>query len=85
VSSKNMKAKKLSEMDDDLLPEYDLEELLKNAVVGKYAERCKAGTNLVLLAPDVASFFPNEESVNEALRLVIQLTKLQAKAQPQAA
>ncbi|MEK7728970.1 MAG: hypothetical protein AAB354_11190 [candidate division KSB1 bacterium] len=80
-----MKPENFSEMDDDLLPEYDMAQLLKNAVVGKYAERYKAGTNLVLLAPDVASFFPNEESVNEALRLVIQLTKLHAKAHPKAA
>lgn len=80
-----MKPEKLSEMDDDLLPEYDMAELLKNAVVGKYAERYKAGTNLILLAPDVANFFPNEEAVNEALRLVIQLTKIPSQIQPQAA
>ncbi len=80
-----MKPVTLSEMDDDLRPEYDMAELLKGAVVGKYAERYKAGTNLVLLDPDVASFFANEDAVNEALRLVIQLTKIQAKAQPQAA
>ena len=65
-------------MDDDLRPEYDLSQLLKGGVRGKYAGRYREGTNLVLLAPDVAEVFPNEESVNEALRLVMQLAKIPA-------
>ena len=72
-----MKKKRKSEMDDELRPEYDLHELLTGGVRGKYAERYRAGTNLVPLAPDVAKAFANHaEAVNEALRLVIQLTKL---------
>ncbi len=71
-----MKKKSKTEMDDELRPEYDLRKLLKGGVRGKYAERYRAGTNLVLLAPDVAKAFPNEEAVNDALRLVIQLTKI---------
>ena len=58
-------------------PEYDLRALLKNGVRGKYAKRYRAGTNLVLLAPDVAKVFADDEAVNEALRLAIQLGKLQ--------
>ena len=65
-----------TEMNDELRPEYDLRKLLKGGVRGKYAERYRAGTNLVLLDPDVAKAFPNEEAVNNALRLVIQLTKI---------
>ena len=61
-------------MEDELRPEYNLRELLKGGVRGKYAERYRAGTNLVLLAPDVAEAFPTEEAVNQALRLVIELT-----------
>jgi hypothetical protein len=53
---------------------------LKNAVRGKYAARYKAGTNLVLLAPDVAHAFPDEQAVNEALRLVMQLAKIPGAA-----
>jgi hypothetical protein len=68
--------KQVDEMDDDLRPEYDLRELLKGGVRGKYAERYREGTNLVLLAPDVADAFPDEEAVNQALRLVIQLSKM---------
>lgn len=71
-----MKTKSKGEKADDLRPEYDLKELLKGGVQGKYADRYREGTNLVLLAPDVARAFPTEEAVNEALRLVIQLKKL---------
>ena len=63
-------------MDDELRSEYDLRELLEGAVRGKYAERYRAGTNLVLLDPDVAKAFPNEQAVNEALCLVLQLTEI---------
>jgi hypothetical protein len=58
-----------------LRPEYDLRELLKGGVQGKYADRFQEGTNLVLLDRDVAEAFPNDEAVNEALRQVMQLKK----------
>jgi hypothetical protein len=61
-------------MADELRPEYNLRELLKGGVRGKYAKRCRSGTNLVLLEPDVARAFSSERAVNEALRLVIRLT-----------
>lgn len=73
--------KKLSvDRTDELRPEYNLRELLKGGVRGKYAERYRTGTNVVLLAPDVAKAFPSEEAINEALRLVIQLAKIQTPA-----
>jgi len=68
-----------SELTDELGPEHDMRELLRTGVRGKYAERYKAGTNLVLLDPDVAKAFPDEQSVNNALRLVLELTKIPAK------
>ncbi len=71
-----MKTKSIDEKDDELRPEYDLSSLLKEGVRGKYAKRYAQGTNLVLLSPDVAKNFPNDEAVNEALRLVIQLKKI---------
>ena len=58
---------------DTMRPEYDLRELLKGGVRGKYAKQYHAGTNLVLLDPEVRKAFRDEEAVNEALRLVIQL------------
>lgn len=70
------------EMEDELRPEYDLRELLQGGVKGKYVERYRSGTNLILLDPDVAKAFPDEVAVNEALRLVIQLGKLQRGREP---
>jgi hypothetical protein len=75
-----MKTKSKKEDKKNVLrPEYDLKLLLKDGVQGKYSERYREGTNIVLLAPDVAEVFQNEESVNEALRLVIKLTKIRTK------
>lgn len=71
-----MKRKSRDEKADDLRPEYDLGELLKTGVQGKYIDRFQEGTNLVLLGEDVAEAFPTDQAVNEALRLVIQLKKL---------
>ncbi len=65
-----------AEMDDELRPEYDLSELLKGGVRGKYAERFHAGKNSVSLDPDVAQAFPTNDAVNETLRLIIQMIKL---------
>ena len=53
-----MKAKSRDEKVDELRPEYDLGRLLRKGVQGKYADRYREGTNLVLLAPDVAKAFP---------------------------
>jgi hypothetical protein len=65
-----MKRKTNPDHEDELREEYQ-ETLLRGGVRGKYAERYKAGTNLVLLAPDVAAAFPNEQAVNEALRSLL--------------
>ncbi len=69
-----------SEMEDELRPEYDLSQL-KGRVRGKYVERYRAGTNLVLLEPDVAAAFPDAKTVNEALRLLIKVAENQASNQ----
>jgi hypothetical protein len=55
---------------DGLRREYDLSKL-KGGIRGKYIARYRAGTNLVLLSPDVAAYFPDEQSVNTALRTLI--------------
>jgi hypothetical protein len=69
-----MKKGPKNELDDELRTEYDLSKL-KGAVRGKYASRYNVGTNLVLLAPDVMEYFPNEKSVNAALRSLIRIVK----------
>ena len=57
--------------DDEMLPEYDF----SGAVRGKYYERYRQGSNVVLLEPDVAEAFPTAEAVNHALRLLIALAR----------
>ena len=67
---------------DELRPEYDLR-ALEGVVRGKYHERAIAGTNLVLLEPDVARVFPDSDAVNRALRLlcdVVMKTSRRTKA-----
>ena len=71
-----MKRKVKIEEDDDLRPEYDLSKL-KGGIRGKYAQRYKEGANLVLLEPDVAEAFPDDESVNRALRLLMEISERQ--------
>jgi hypothetical protein len=68
--------KRKDEMSDELRPEYDLRQLLDKGARGKYAKRYHAGTNLVLLDPDVRKAFRSERAVNDALRLVIELQKV---------
>jgi hypothetical protein len=71
-----MKRKVKTQEEDDLQPEYDLSKL-KGGVRGKYAQRYKEGRNLVLLEPDVAEVFPDDESVNRALRLLMEISERQ--------
>ncbi|MDT4896736.1 MAG: hypothetical protein QOH25_1813 [Acidobacteriota bacterium] len=75
-----MKKVKAKTVEDELRPEYDLSRL-KGRVRGKYAERYRAGTNLILLEPDVAAAFPDAKSVNEALRLLIKVSQEQASSE----
>ncbi len=62
--------KKKDELIDDMLPEYDLSKL-QNQVRGKYVDRYREGTNIVLLEPEVSDVFPDSASVNDALKLLI--------------
>ena len=62
--------KKIEPEEDDLRPEYDFSRM-KGGVRGKYVDRYREGTNLVLLDPDVAAAFPDAKAVNEALRLLL--------------
>jgi len=57
--------------DPDMLEEYDF----SKGVRGKYARRYAEGTNVVLIDPDVAEFFPDHETVNDALRTLIRIIK----------
>jgi hypothetical protein len=65
-----MKKVSAKRIDDDLRPEYDLSQL-KGGVRGKYYRQALAGTNLMLIEPDLAEVFPDAESVNRALRFLV--------------
>jgi hypothetical protein len=54
---------------DELRPEYDLSRL-KGGVRGKYYQQATAGTNLVLIEPELVEVFPDAQSVNRALRVL---------------
>jgi len=67
ASEENMRAKTKIKAEEEMLPEYDF----TGAVRGKYYERYRQGTNVVLLDPDVAKVFRNADKVNGALRLLV--------------
>ena len=69
--------KKTDELSDEMRPEYDFRKL-KFVGRGIYAERYRSGTNIVLLDPDIRAAFPDDESVNEALRIIAKAAKQQA-------
>ncbi len=57
--------------DPDMLEEYDF----SKGVRGKYTARYSEGTNVVVIDPDVAKYFPDHDSVNEALRSLLPIVK----------
>jgi hypothetical protein len=65
-----MKQASAQRLDDDLRPEYDLSQL-QGGVRGKYYRQATAGTNLMLIEPELAKVFRDSESVNRALRLLL--------------
>ncbi len=58
--------------DPDMLKEYDF----SKGIRGKYAKRYEEGTNVIVIEPDVAKFFPNHDSVNQALRSLSEIIKM---------
>ena len=69
----------MKKMKDDpsMLEEYDF----SGGVRGKYAKRYGEGTNVVVIDPDVAEYFPDHDSVNEALRGLAAIIKRQRKGE----
>ena len=54
----------------DLRSEYDFAHM-KGGIRGKYLKSLREQSNIVVLDPDMADAFPNEEAVNQALRGVL--------------
>lgn len=61
--------------DSDMLEEYDF----SKGIRGKYAKRYAEGTNVIVIEPDVAKFFPDHDSVNQALRSLTEIIKKQKR------
>ena len=60
----------------EMLDEYDFSKGMR----GKYAQRYATGSNVVVISPDVAELFPDSESVNEALRMLVKIAQRAKKA-----
>jgi len=63
-----------AEITDELRTEYKRSDF-GEVVRGKYAARIKDETNVVLLEPDIAQAFPNDEAVNKALRYLMEVAE----------
>jgi hypothetical protein len=70
--------KKVKSKSDELRPEYKRSDF-KRLERGRYYERVKASSNVVVLDPDVASVFRSPESVNSLLRSLINALPKRAK------
>lgn len=60
---------------DELRAEYKRSDFPGGLVRGKYAKRIKEASNIIVLKPEVARFFPNDEVVNNALLSLINLAR----------
>jgi len=61
---------------DDILPEYDFSRGRRN----KYAKHFRAGSQIVVVEPDLATLFPDAQAVNEALRALAGIIRRQPRA-----
>lgn len=71
------KAKKTQK--DDLRAEHKRSDFTGKMVRGKYAMRLCEASNIVVLKPEVAAAFPNEEAVNNALQSLIEVAQATAR------
>ncbi len=71
-------SKRTNPNDYELRKEYDLSQM---TIVpkGRFAPNRRAGKNVVVLEPDVARAFPNDKTVNEALRLIMEISKIPSR------
>ena len=60
---------------DELRAEYKRSDFPGGLVRGKYAKRMRESSNVVVLKPEVAKAFPNEDAVNTALLSLIELAQ----------
>ena len=59
----------------EIRKEYDFSKGIRGKYVGRYAE----GSNVVVLDPDVSKVFPNAETVNNSLRSLAKIIRMQTE------
>jgi hypothetical protein len=69
MKTENTKRPRSKRLSDEMRPEYDF----SGGVRGKYVDRYAAGTNVVLIEPELARTFPDSRSVNDALRSLLSI------------
>jgi hypothetical protein len=70
-----MKKNSITKQDDyELEDEYDLSKMTI-LPKGRFDPERRLGSNIIVLDPDIARAFPNDEAVNEALRIILKATK----------
>ena len=62
----------------ELREDYDLSKMIV-LPKGRFDPKRRIGSNIVVLEPEIAKAFPNDEAVNEALRLLLEATKIPQK------
>jgi len=71
-----MKKNSITKQDDyELREEYDLSRMTIMPK-GRFDPKRRIGNNVVVLEPDIAKAFPDDEAVNEALRLLLKASKI---------
>ena len=68
---------KRTKNDPDMLEEYNF----SSGVRGKYTKRYVEGTNVVVIDPDIVEYFPDQDSVNDALRTLAALIRRRENAE----
>nr|VFJ67363.1 MAG: hypothetical protein BECKFW1821B_GA0114236_112912 [Candidatus Kentron sp. FW] len=61
--------------DDEMRPEYDF----SSGMRGRHFRAYRQGSNVVLPEPDIAEVFKDSESINHALRLLLELAGQEVK------
>ena len=75
----NTKKPRTSRTTGEMRAEYDF----SGGIRGKYVDRYRSGTNVVLLEPELAEAFPDSKSVNDALRALLSIaTRAQTNKRP---
>ena len=75
-----MKKNSIKKQDNyELNDEYDLSKMTI-LPKGRFDPKHRIGNNIIVLEPDIAKAFPNDEAVNEALRLLLKASKISHRA-----